>query len=333
MEIIKIENLKKTYQIAKRREGFLNNFKDLIKKEWEYKTALKGIDTSIAEGEIVGYIGPNGAGKSTTIKIMSGILYPSSGNVVVDGIVPYENKRVNAKKISLIAGQKSNLYWDLPIIDTFQLMKRIYKISDSLYKHNLDLFCETLDIKPLLNIPTRQLSLGQRMRADFAVSMLHNPKIVYLDEPTIGLDVVAKDRIREFIKSINDSRNTTIIITSHDIVDIEKICDRVIIIDNGELIYSGDIKTLKEQYSNKNCIMHVKFDGNVESLSLENYIIEKDEDGFCIYFDRTINTPSQILYKLLEDGKKIFDFTLTEPSLEDTIKMIYKNGCLSNINL
>lgn len=325
MEIIKTENLIKVFRVPKNRKGFINSFKDMLKREWEEVHALKGIDLSINKGEIVGYIGPNGAGKSTTLKIISGVLYPTSGNVVVDGIVPYKNKMENAGKITFLAGQRSILYWDLPVNDTFELMKRVYRIPRDVYKKNLDMFCEILGIGDLLNVPTRMLSLGQRMRADFAAAMLHNPKIVYLDEPTIGLDVVAKDHIRDFIKEINKTRNTTVIITSHDIADIERICNRVIVIDRGELIYSGSINKLKAMYSNKNCILIVKLEDHVDNLQIKGFRVSKNGNVFHVYFDRSKNTASSILYRLLEKKLKVVDFTLNESSLEDTVKYIYNN--------
>jgi ABC-2 type transport system ATP-binding protein len=323
MEIIRVEDLKKVFQVPKRRQGFLNSFKDLVKREWDYVTALQDINLSIQEGEVVGYIGPNGAGKSTTLKIMSGVLYPTSGSVVVDKIVPYQNKISNAKKITLIAGQRSNLYWDLPIVDTFELMKRIYKIPASTYERNLRMFCDILGIGDLLDTPTRQLSLGQRMRADFVAAMLHDPRIIYLDEPSIGLDVVAKDHIRDFIRQINRERGATIIITSHDIADIERICSRVIVIDHGEIVYSGSIDRLKAIYSNHHCVLNVKLDDHAGCPCIDDLKIEKNGDMICVSFDRAEYTPSAILYKLLERNLKIMDFTLIEPSLEDTVKIIY----------
>lgn len=330
MEIIKVEGLKKVYRVPKRRPGFLNSFKDLIKKEWESVTALKGIDLSINEGEIVGYIGPNGAGKSTTIKIMSGILYPTSGIVVVDGLVPYEKKKENARRITLIAGQRSVLYWDLPVVDTFELMKRIYKIPDDIYKKNLDMFSEILDINQLMDVPTRQLSLGQRMRADFVAAMLHNPRIIYLDEPTIGLDIIAKEHIREFIKHINRERKATIILTSHDIADIERICSRVVVIDHGEIIYSGTINTLKDKYIQANRILRVKLEDKITAFKLDGIRVERNEEAFDIYFNRENYSPTNILDKLLENRLKVVDFTLIEPSLEETVKLIYKSRGKSN---
>lgn len=324
MEVIKVENLKKIYRIPKRREGFLNAFKDLVKHEYEDKTALVDISFSINEGDIVGYIGPNGAGKSTTIKIIAGILYPTSGQVTVNGIIPYKEKIKNAKDISLIAGNRSNLYWDLPIIDTFELMKRIYKIPNKKYKQNLDMLSEVIGIKDLHTVPARQLSLGQRMRADFVASMLHDPKIVYLDEPTIGLDIVAKDHIREFIKTINNEKKTTVMITSHDIADIERICNRVIVIDYGRIIYSGNIDDLNSKYNNSKCTMKIKLEDRMNPLDFKEFDVkEMDDMYYSISFERKKITPSGMLNLLLEKGYKIVDFSLAEPSLEETIKSIY----------
>ncbi|MEF2965941.1 ATP-binding cassette domain-containing protein [Paenibacillus sp. M1] len=326
MEIIRVQNLSKDYKIAKPRKGAYGVIRDMVKREWEYSTALNNVSFSIDEGEIVGYIGPNGAGKSTTLKIISGVLYPTSGDVRVDGIVPYRNKKENASKIALIAGQRSNLYWDLPVIDSFNLMKTIYKIPKTVYDDNMDKFCDILGIGPLLKMPVRQLSLGQRMRADFAVALLHNPRIVYLDEPTIGLDVVAKDSIRDFIKQVNKERKTTIMLTSHDIADIERVCNKVIVLDKGSIIFSGEISKLKQEYGSKYCVMNVSFEDRHPELYLQGMKITENNGIYSIHFDRSHHSPSSVLSMLLEKGLKIVDFTLTESSLEDTIKEIYSTN-------
>ena len=326
MEVIQVENLKKVYRIPKKREGILNSFRDLIKREWDFKVALKDINFSINEAEIVGYIGPNGAGKSTTIKILSGVLYPTSGNVLVRGITPYKNRIENAKRIALITGQKTNLYWDLPVVDTFELMRRIYKIPSEQYQKNLKLFNEIIGIGELLNIPARQLSLGQRMRADIVAALLHNPDIIYLDEPTIGLDILAKDKIRDFIKMLNKERGVTVIITSHDIADIERLCHKVIVIDNGSLIYSGDIDNLKNKYSTRKSVIHVLVENNIDGIELPGCDVKREDNYFTINFDRIQFSSSAIISQLLEMGLKIKDLNIIEQGLEDVVREIYNSS-------
>lgn len=326
MEIIKVEHLEKVYKIPAKRKNVFDAFKNLIKREWTEKVALKDINFSINAGDITGYIGPNGAGKSTTIKILAGILYPTSGKVMVNGIIPYKSRMENAKRIALITGQRTNLYWDLPIIDTFELMRRIYKIPHEQYKKNLELFNDIIGIGDLLNIPARQLSLGQRMRADIVAALLHNPSIIYMDEPTIGLDIVAKDKIRDFIKILNKERFVTVIITSHDIADIERLCNRVIVIDNGSMIYSGDIDNLKLQYGMQKCNLRIVLDDAVDSIELPGCEIKREDNYFDICFERSKLLPSTVLSMLLDKGLKVKDFSLNEQGLEEIVKEIYHSS-------
>jgi ABC-2 type transport system ATP-binding protein len=326
MEIIRVENLEKVYKIPMKREGFFNLFKDLIHRKWTTKVALKDINLFVNAGEIVGYIGPNGAGKSTTIKILAGVLHPTSGKVEVNGIVPFKNRIENAKRIALIAGQRTNLYWDLPVVDTFELMKRVYKIPAEQYKKNIDLFNDIMGIGQLLHVPARQLSLGQRIRADFVAALLHNPDIVYLDEPTIGLDIVAKDKVRDFIKTINKERGVTIIITSHDITDIERLCHKVTVIDNGSLIYSGDIDNLKNMYSSQKSCLRVLLDNSIDSLELQDCIVTKEDEYFSIQLDKSEFSASSVLTELLEKGYRIKDLHINEQGLEEVVKEIYNSS-------
>ncbi len=220
----------------------------LFSREYEEKIAVSDVNMDLEPGELVGYIGPNGAGKSTTIKMLTGILVPTSGTIEVAGIVPYAHRRQNARNIGVVFGQRSQLYWDLPLVESFELLRAIYSVPPDRYKKNLRTFVEILEMEPFLNTPVRQLSLGQRMRGDFAAALLHDPQIVYLDEPTIGLDVIAKGAIRDFIAHINNERGATIVLTTHDLADVERLCRRIIIIDNGTILYDGGIERIKEQY-------------------------------------------------------------------------------------
>ena len=247
--MIEVQGIKKTYKIAKRDKGFMQSLKSLIHREYICKKAVDDISFTIRKGEIVGFIGPNGAGKSTTIKMLSGILYPDEGTIKIDGFVPYKQRKQYVKNIGVVFGQKTQLNWDLPLIESFELMRFIYKIPKKQYEETLQKFIKLLDMEEFVHQPVRQLSLGQRMRGDIVAALLHSPKIVFFDEPTIGLDVVAKEKIREFVKYMNQSEQTTIIFTTHDMQDIEKVCDRLIIIDAGKKIYDGSIDEIKEKYA------------------------------------------------------------------------------------
>ena len=235
------ENLVKKYQVPDRDPGLRGAVKALFHPKYREITAIDHINFLIEKGEIVGYIGPNGAGKSTTLKMLSGILYPTAGSVTVNGLVPYRDRKRNARQIGVVFGNRSQLYWDLPVIDSYQLNRRLYDIPDAIYRENLAYFTEIFDLGDLLNQPVRLLSLGQKMRATIAGAMLHSPEILFLDEPTIGLDVTSKLKIRDFIRQINQKSGTTVILTSHDMGDIESLCERIILIDEGKKKYDGPV--------------------------------------------------------------------------------------------
>lgn len=248
MAIIEVKKLVKTYKTLEKEEGMIGYIKNLVKPKYKEFKAVKGINFEIQEGELVGYIGENGAGKSTTIKMLTGLLTPTSGEVIVDGIVPNEKRIQNNQKIGAVFGQKTQLWWDLPVIESFRLIRKMYKIPENEYRKNLKKFSELLELEDLLEKQVKNLSLGQKMRCEIAATFLHNPKIVYLDEPTIGLDVFVKEKIRKFIKDINQEKNTTVILTTHDLNDIEDVCNRIILLDNGNIIYDGDKQKFKDTY-------------------------------------------------------------------------------------
>ena len=248
MPQILAENLVKEYRIPVRDKGLAGAVKALFAPKYRTKVAVDHINFSIEKGEVVGYIGPNGAGKSTTLKMLSGILYPSAGKLSVGGIVPYENRRANAMQIGVVFGNRSQLYWDLPVIDSFELNHRLYRIPDDMYKENVAYFSEIFNLTSILNQPVRLLSLGQKMRATIAAAMLHSPDILFLDEPTIGLDVSSKLRIRDFIREVNRTRGTTVILTSHDMGDIESLCSRIILISEGHIKYDGGIAAFEDAF-------------------------------------------------------------------------------------
>lgn len=242
--MIVLEDICKTFRIAKRNAGFGRAVKALFHKEYTYVKALDHISFTIHDGEMVGYIGPNGAGKSSTVKIMSGILTPDSGRCEIDGLVPWKNRVEHVRNIGVVFGQRSQLWWDVPVADSFLLLKDIYKIDNAAFHRNLDELCEILGIGEIIQIPARQLSLGQRMRCELAASLLHEPRILFLDEPTIGLDATAKIAVREFIRTINREKKTTVILTTHDMQDLEALTERILLIGKGQILLDGSFHEL-----------------------------------------------------------------------------------------
>ncbi len=248
MSFIEVKHIHKTFKLPLKQGGIKGSLKSFFHREYRTIHAIDDISFSIKKGEIIGYIGPNGAGKSTTIKILSGILVPDSGSVVVDKMTPWKDRKKYVAEIGAVFGQRSQLWWDIPAMDSFRLLKDIYKIGDQEYEKTLNELIDLLDLKDILNVPVRQLSLGSRMRLEIAASLLHRPKILFLDEPTIGLDAVSKRQVREFIKKINRQNKVTIILTTHDMADIEALAKRILLIGKGVLLYDGSLKQLKEQY-------------------------------------------------------------------------------------
>lgn len=261
--MIEVSHLCKTFKVARRDEGFGNAVKALFRREYEEIHALNDLSFTIGEGEMVGYIGPNGAGKSSTIKILSGVLTPDSGQCLVDGRVPWKQRVRHVARIGVVFGQRSQLWWDVPVIDSFELLKDIYKIPESTYRQNVDELTQLLDLSQLLRTPTRQLSLGQRMRCEIAASLLHSPRLLFLDEPTIGLDAVSKLAVRNFVKRLNRERKTTVILTTHDMQDIEALASRVILIGKGRILLDGtldDIRRGGEQIDETIAHLYKKYD-------------------------------------------------------------------------
>jgi ABC-2 type transport system ATP-binding protein len=325
MPIIQTRDLRKVFRSVKRVPGPLGALRTLFSRSYEDRVAVGGVSMTLEAGELVGYIGPNGAGKSTTIKMLTGILVPTSGEVRVAGIVPHEARRQNARNIGVVFGQRSQLYWDLPLIESFELLRAIYGIPPSAYKRNLESFVDLLQMDEFLRTPVRQLSLGQRMRGDFAAAMLHDPKIVYLDEPTIGLDVVAKEAIREFIASVNTERGTTIILTTHDLADVERLCRRIVLIDHGLIIYDGDIERIKSEYGRYRTLV-VQFEQPTPSPHLDGAELES-HDGYVarFRFDRN-RERADLLIRQASERYSLEDVTLEEPDLESIIRRIYVEG-------
>jgi ABC-2 type transport system ATP-binding protein len=325
MPIIRTRALRKVFRSVKRTPGAAGALRTLFSRAYEEKIAVSDVNMDLEAGELVGYIGPNGAGKSTTIKMLTGILVPTSGTIEVAGIVPHERRSENARNIGVVFGQRSQLYWDLPLIESFELLRAIYSIPEEAYQRNLKRFIEILEMEPFLRTPVRQLSLGQRMRGDFAAAMLHDPKIVYLDEPTIGLDVIAKEAIREFVRHINEERGTTVILTTHDLADVERLCRRIIIIDNGTIIYDGGIERIKEQYGTHRTLI-LTLTAPHPNPGLDGADIVSNDHGVVSYrFDRRRVRADQLIRQATE-LYDLRDVTIEEPDLESIIRRIYLEG-------
>ena len=324
MPIIETRGLRKVFRSVKRRPGALGALQTLFSREYEDRVAVKDVTMSLEAGELVGYIGPNGAGKSTTIKMLTGILVPTSGEIRVAGIVPAADRKRNARNIGVVFGQRSQLYWDLPLVESFELLRAIYGVPLDRYKKNLADFTELLEMGDFMRTPVRQLSLGQRMRGDFAAAMMHDPKIVYLDEPTIGLDVVAKEAIRQFVARVNAERGTTIILTTHDLADVERLCRRIILIDEGRVIYDGSIEVIKEQYGTHRTLVVELCEP--ETVEVPGATVESREGNVVrLRFDRQTISADQLIRRVA-DAYNINDVTLEEPDLESIIRRIYVEG-------
>lgn len=319
MAQIECKNIVKTFDIYKpKRKGILS----LFNRNYEKKYAVNDISFEIEEGEKVGYIGANGAGKSTTIKMLSGVLVPSDGEINVLGLKPYENREKNAINIGVVFGQRTQLFWDLPLADAFELYKRMYKVSDETFTYNKELFSSILDLNSFYDQPVRQLSLGQKMRADFAIALLHDPKILYLDEPTIGLDVLAKSKIRNIINEINKRKKTTIILTTHDMDDIDTVCERIILIDKGKKIYDGKISDFRNFFGSYVTLTITVKD---ENICIENELFDNVVDRGLIKhitFDTAkLSKAKAISY--ITRNLEIEDIVIKETSIEDVVKNFY----------
>ena len=326
MKIISVNNLSKTFKKPMRGEGLKGMVKALFSRKYEEVKAVDGISFDIDEGEIVGYIGANGAGKSTTIKMMCGILHPTDGKVRVDGMDFDKNRQKINREMGVVFGQKTQLWWDIPLIETFKILKSIYEVSDEDYNERFEYLCDLLDMRPFLTQTVRSLSLGQRMRADFAAALIHSPKIVYLDEPTIGLDVLVKDKIRSAIKELNKKYNITIILTTHDMKDIEELCNRIIIIDKGKILYDGSLANIKYRFGNTKTV-YIPSTTELDEASFKERFggvtIERGEENIAIKFSlNELNLDDILLY--LISTYHIKDFKIEDISIEDITKKLYE---------
>ncbi|WP_195988869.1 ATP-binding cassette domain-containing protein [Clostridium sp. D53t1_180928_C8] len=330
--MIRVENLTKEFKISKKYPGFKGAIKSFFSTEYTTKKAVDGISFEINDGEIVGYIGANGAGKSTTIKMMTGILTPTNRTVSVNGLIPYKNREKNAKNIGVVFGQKTQLWWDLPISETFSLLKDIYEVSDENFEERMKFLKEVLGLEEFFLSPVRTLSLGQRMRADLAAALIHNPKVIYLDEPTIGLDVVVKERVRKAIKEINEKYKTTIILTTHDLNDIEELCSRIIIIDSGKKIYDGELNGVKEKFGYLTTVeIQIKEEVDLEKFNEfdemkvdDEFKIAYKENKLAITFNKNKMSSADVIGRVMKK-LTVIDFVIKETSIEDIVKKMYRN--------
>ena len=329
-EIIKMQNVVKEFRVLNRREGLKGSVKDLFSRNYKTIRAVDNISVGIAQGEIVGYLGPNGAGKSTTIKMMTGVLEPTSGQIWIGGNAPYQNRTRNAQEIGVVFGQRTQLWWALPLVESFRILKDIYQISDGDYNSMQELYQSLVDIEPLLHKPVRQMSLGQRTLSDILAAFLHNPKIVFLDEPTIGLDVSMKAKIRTLIHALNQEKNTTVILTTHDMGDVDALCRRIIIIDKGKMLYDNDIEHLKG-FLGSYRTLKIRIDGDMrhhaERIQKEfpAFSVSADEEWISILVDEDKARVIDVLSEL-QKSRSIRDMQLEEISTEEVIKKIYEDG-------
>ena len=322
MSFIEVKQINKTFKVPVKEKGKFGALKTFFNRKYKEVKAINNISFSIKKGEIVGYIGPNGAGKSTTIKVLSGILVPDSGSVIIDKKVPWKERKEYVGQIGVVFGQRSQLWWDIPAIDTFNLLKDIYKIPEEKYQKKLNELIDLLNLKDIVNVPVRQLSLGQRMRCEIAASLIHSPKILFLDEPTIGLDAISKKIVRDFIKKLNKKDNVTVILTTHDMADIEALAKRIILIGKGEVLYDGTLKKLKDNYD---YLRKITIKTN-DKLTLEkDYIVEehKTKDTIEYVIDiRKVEISDFI--KLISSKISIIDIDIDSGNIDDLIVRLYE---------
>lgn len=323
MSIISVNGITKTYRQYRRFPGLIGSVRSLFTRQYTEETAVRDLSFTIEEGEAVGYLGPNGAGKSTMIKMMTGILVPTAGDIRVLGAVPHEARKENARQIGVVFGQRSQLWWDLPVMDSFDLHKYIYKLPDEAFRTNLDFCMGLLSIHEFAQKPVRQLSLGQRMRVEIAMALLHEPKILFLDEPTIGLDVMAKDQIRQFLRTVNREKKVTIVLTTHDMKDIEEICPRMIVVNKGNLVYDGSVEELRNKLGNERRLV-IDFRQDPGMLKVPGISLLQDEG-----LRKTYSVPKgeQTVFELVSQIASQYpveDASIESADIESVIRRLYR---------
>lgn len=329
---IHVRDLRKAFWVAKHRKGAGGALRGLVDRSGREVEAVGGITFDVPAGEIVGYVGPNGAGKSTTIKMLTGILVPSGGEATVDGLTPWRERKALAKRIGVVFGQRTQLWWDLPLVESLDLLRHIYSVPSDRHGANMRELNTLLELDPFLGTPVRQLSLGQRMRGDLAAALLHDPAILFLDEPTIGLDVVAKSKVREFLKRINRERGVTVILTTHDLADVEQLCKRMMIIDHGRLIYDGGLDEIRRRFgTHRTLVVDLDSTGGADAaidaagLPASVDIIRSDGPRFWLRFDRELVNPAQLIAHVA-NVHEVRDVAIEEPAIEDIVRRIYEQG-------
>ncbi|HPF87966.1 MAG TPA: ATP-binding cassette domain-containing protein [Candidatus Limiplasma sp.] len=320
--MIQLDGICKTFRVARRKSGFSQAAKALVKRTHEEIHALDNISFSVNDGEMVGYIGPNGAGKSTTIKIMCGVLTPDSGACVIDGRTPWKDRIAHVQHIGVVFGQRSQLWWDVPVCDSFDLIRDIYRVDNAAYKRNLDELTELLNLSEILQTPTRTLSLGQRMRCEMAASLLHNPSMLFLDEPTIGLDAVSKIAVRQFIKRLNRERGTTVILTTHDMQDIEALTERILLIGKGRILLDGSLEQLKTRASAQKTLV-IAYAGDAPALSRGMALAESREGRMVITLDPAVCPVSDAIARIAAQTE-VTDVSVAGISAEEMVAALYQ---------
>lgn len=319
--MIELSHICKSYRVARRDAGFGNAVRALWRRKYDHVEALRDISFTIGDGEIVGYIGPNGAGKSSTVKVMSGILTPDSGSCVIDGLVPWKERSRHVARIGVVFGQRSQLWWDVPVGDSFELIREIYRVDEGRYRRTRDELCERLELGDLLRTPARQLSLGQRMRCEIAASLLHGPSILFLDEPTIGLDAVSKLAVRRFIRELNEQQGVTVILTTHDMQDIEALAKRILLIGKGRILLDGTLEQLRARYGRCRTI-ELQYTGVLSTG--EGMTVLRDQEGRAtLSVDTSVHSVSQAI-ALLSREAEILDLSVTGASAEEMVASLYE---------
>lgn len=338
-DMIQVENISKQFKKVVKQPGLLGSVKSLFNPKSEIITAVDNVSFAVPEGEVLGFIGPNGAGKSTVIKMLTGILTPTSGRCIINGKIPQKDRKNYVREIGVVFGQRTQLWWDLPLVETYNVLKEIYEVPDDKFKKQMDFLNEVLDLQTFIKSPVRTLSLGQRMRADIAASLLHNPKVLFLDEPTIGLDVVVKDNIRKAIAKINEEEKTTVILTTHDLSDIELLCQRIVMIDKGKNVFDGNLHDLKNKYGQvRELCFETDEPQNVEGklkysehfkVSSDDVALETDGATVKVRFNSNAIAVADILSYTL-GCVRVKDINVKDADIEEIIRRLYKEGVAEN---
>jgi ABC-2 type transport system ATP-binding protein len=318
--MIEVAHLKKHFTVRAKNAGFFSRATNTVR-------AVDDVSFTVSRGEVVGYLGPNGAGKSTTIKVLSGLLVPSSGTVTVDGVIPWRQRRRHVQRIGAVFGHRTTLWWDLPVIESLELLRHIYRVPAAQFKHNLESFSALLGLEAFLYSPVRSLSLGQRMRADLAAALLHDPELLFLDEPTIGLDIVAKDRIRAFIAHQNATRGVTVLLTTHDLADVSRLCQRVMIIDHGKLLYDGQLEALQTRFGGERQLVVDFLEPPANPQVHGARVVTRDGVRVTYGFSREAVNAAELIARVTTLGA-VQDLRVLEPDIEATIREIYERDLL-----